>query len=39
MYEDKVNKNFQGKEVGKENASYNCLALIMLDSVIRASIK
>ena len=24
MYEDKVNTKFQGKEVPKENASYNC---------------
>ena len=34
MYEDKVNKNVQGKKVPKENASYKCLPLIMLDSVI-----
>ena len=34
MYEDRVNTNFQGKEVPKENASYKCLSLIMLDSVI-----
>ena len=31
MYEDKVNTNFQGKKVPKENASKNCLSLIMLD--------
>ena len=37
MYEDRVNTNFQGKKVPKENASYNCLSLIMLDSVIRAN--
>ena len=29
MYEDRVNTNFQGKKVPKENASYNCLSLIM----------
>ena len=39
MYENKVNINhkeseYKGKEVPKENASYNCLSLIMLDSVI-----
>ena len=36
MYED---TNFQGKKVPKENASYKCLSLIMLDSVIRANKK
>ena len=25
MYEDRVNTNFQGKKVPKENASYKCL--------------
>ena len=35
MYEDRVNTNFQYKKVPKENASYKCLSLIMLDSVIR----
>ena len=39
MYEDKVNTNFQGKELPKENASYDCLSLITLDSVIRVSKK
>ena len=33
MYEDRVNTNFQGKKVPKENASYKCISLIMLDSV------
>ena len=37
IYEDKVNTNFQGKKVPRENASYKCLSLIMLDSVIRVS--
>ena len=37
MYEDRVNTNFQGKKVPKENASYKCLSLIMLDSVIRVN--
>ena len=39
MYGDIVNTNFQGKKVPKENASYKCLSLIMLDSVIRANKK
>ena len=39
MYEDRVNTNFQGKKISKENASYKCLSLIMLDSVIRANKK
>ena len=39
MYEDRVNTNFQGKNVPKENASYKCLSLIMFDSVIRANKK
>ena len=39
MYEDRVNTNLQGKKVPKENASYKCLSLIMLDSVIRVNKK
>ena len=39
LYGDKINKNFQGKKIPKENASYRCLALVMLDSVIRANKK
>ena len=38
-YGDKLNTNFQGKKVPKENASYKCLSLIMLDSVIRVNKK
>ena len=38
-YGDKINTNFQGKKVPKENASYKCLSLIMLDSVIRVNKK
>ena len=37
MYGDRVNINFQGKKVPKENASYKCLSLIMLDCIIRAN--
>ena len=39
MYNVRVNTNFQGKEVHKENASYKCLSLIVLDPVIRANKK
>ena len=39
MYEDRVNTNFQGKKVPKENALYKCLLLIMLDSVVRVNKK
>ena len=39
MCEDRVNSNFQGKKVPKENASYKCLSLIVLDSVIRVNKK
>ena len=39
MYEDSVNTTFQGKSVPKENASYKCLSLVMLDSVIRVNKK
>ena len=38
-YEDRANTNFQGKKVPKENASYKCLSLIMLDSVISVNKK
>ena len=39
MYEDKVNTNFQSRKVPKQNVSYKCLSLIMLDSVIRVNKK
>ena len=39
MYEDRVNTNFQVKKVPKENASYKCLSVKMLDSVIRVNKK
>ena len=39
MYGDRVNTNFQGKKVPKENALYKCISLIMLDSVIRVNEK
>ena len=39
MHEDRVNTNFQGKDVPKEDASCKCLSLIVLESVIRVSKK
>ena len=33
IYDCNVNTNFQCKKVAKENASYKCQSLIMLDSV------
>ena len=39
MYGDRVNTNFQCKRVPEENASYKCISLIMLDSVIRVNKK
>ena len=39
MYEDRVNTNFQGKKVRKENALYKSISLIVLDSVIRVNKK
>ena len=39
IYKDKVNTNFQGKKVLKENASQKCFSLIIVDSVIKASKK
>ena len=37
MYGDRVKINFQGRKLPKENVSYKCLSLIMLDSVLRAN--
>ena len=39
MYGARVNTNFQGKTVPKENASYKCISLIMLNSLIRVNKK
>ena len=39
MYENRVHTNLQSKNVSKENASYKCLSLIMLDYVIRVNKK
>ena len=38
-YRDKVNTNFQGKKMPKENKSYKYLSLTMLDFVIRVNKK
>ena len=38
-YADKVNRNFQGNSIPKENASYQCFSLIILNYVIRVSKK
>ena len=39
MHGGRVSTNFQGKKVSKENASYKCLSLIMLHSVITVNKK
>ena len=39
IYKDKVNTNFQGKKVLKENSSCKCFSLIILDSVVKVSKK
>ena len=39
IYEDRKYINLQCKKVPKENASYKCLSLIMLGSVIRVNKK
>ena len=39
LYGGKVNTNFQGKKVLKENVWYKCLSLIMLESVITVNKK
>ena len=36
--DDSVNTNFHDKLVPKENASYKCLSLIMLNSVVKVSL-
>ena len=39
LYDNRVNTNFQDKEVPKKDASYKCLSLIMLDSVVKVERK
>ena len=35
IHENKVNNNFQGKKIPKENTTYKCLSLVMLDFILR----
>ena len=35
MYDNRVNMNFQGKEIPKKDASYKCLSLILSTSIFR----
>ena len=39
LYGVEINTNFQGKKMPKENASYKCLSLIIVDSLIRLNKK
>ena len=39
MYDNRVNRNFQDKEAPKGDASYKCLSLIMLDSIVKVGEK
>ena len=39
MYDNIVNTNFQSKKVCKGDASYKCLSLIMLDSIVKVGRK
>ena len=39
IYDGNVNTNFQGKKVPKENVSYRCLPLIMLDYIVKVKKK
>ena len=39
MYDNKVNTNLQSKKVPKGDASYKCLSLIMLDSIVKVGKK
>ena len=39
MYDNKVNTSFQDKKVPENDLSYNCLSLIMLNSVVKVGKK
>ena len=39
IYDGNLNTNFLGKKVPKENASYKCLTLVILDSVVKVKKK
>ena len=38
-FRDKINTNFQGKQIPKENGSYKCLSLIMLAPLTKVNKK
>ena len=39
IYDGNINTNFQSKKVPKENASFRCLSLIMVDSTVEVKKK
>ena len=39
IYDVNIKTNFHGKKIPKQNRSYKCLSLIMLDSVIKVNNK
>ena len=39
MYNNEANTNFQGKEIPERDASYKCLSLIMLYSIVKVGKK
>ena len=39
IYDNRVNTNFQGKEIPERDASYKCLSLTMLDSIVKVGKK
>ena len=39
LFDNRVNTNFQGKDVPKGDSSYKCLSLIMLDGVVKVGKK
>ena len=39
IYDNNVDTNFHSKKVPKENASYKCLLLIMLDFIVKVKKK
>ena len=39
IYDNRVNTNFKGKKAPKGDASYKCLSLIMLDSIVKVGKK
>ena len=39
IFDNNVNTNFHGEKVPKQNASYKCLSLIMLDSILKVNKK